>query len=1479
MNIPLELIDGFASGKAIIFLGPDLQKMAGLPCWAELKDQLGSTLGIPDEKRPQMIAQFYEYEYGKNALRTRVRDFFDASGKYPSDLHNVLVNLPASMIIAASIHDSLLEEALRNVNRKYYTIITDTDIHFWEEDRLQLVYLHGRLDRPESLVITRDEYHQYFNNHEKLANLLIDTLTKKTALFIGFEPNDERLLGILDYIRPHEDPLRRNHYIIIFDAKKLEVKDLRQKGLMAIELTADNNKNQTILNWLQAFSIKLPRLNKDRIISPPVNENIYREWLRDFTGYIDIRGLAARGAVQAQRFPLLELYMQLHAHEVISLEGAETELQGGTRRIPLTDVVKKNRLTLLLGDPGAGKTTFLSYLARIMVDNTSFPLPLLTRAADIYDFHLTRSRDIGPSWHVLISFWIGQSTTHGWGFTDAWLQGKLKSGQVLFLVDGLDELPSEEARIQIVEIIDSSVKEWSKCSWVVTSRPGVLQNISIPMDFRVSVIDTLSDKEIHTFISAWVNLLFYSNPNYGRTNSLQADQYERELLNTIRLRRDVNLLARNPVMLTSIILVHWNQPKLPEGKADLYEAVIDWLIRARYSMHSHKNKEFRENCYKTLALSMFLHQKGRLTRVGLRWAAEQIALNFDGSDKEDKIQQAQEFLEQDEIATGIIIRRGIGNISFWHTSFQEYLAACKIASMTDSGRKSWWSIIKKHLFSADWREVLRFFPAILHRLGDDRIDLLVNLVLNSRKDKSLAETAKVVGFLGFVLQDIFIYNYSVYRVSKYLEARDQVMQIFTPAEITLDLQTRYDAAVALGRGGDPRLFNQEKNWVRIPGGVACLGSQNKDILHSNYDEFSEQNEQPVHQVFSASFEIGKYPLTVQEFALFVEDGGYQDQFLWDPDGWEWRQQRQILSPNRWDEQLSYPNCPVVYVSLYEAQAYCNWLSRRDDEMIYRLPTEAEWEYVIRRGQSHYMRYIFGNMPPQDLGDKIHNDYSGLRHLAPIGLFPLDITHDGVIDMNGNIWEWVQNYGVDKYTSDLKQANHIEALDSKYRYRRGGGWHDQARAHRSAYRDCVLSVNRYDDTGFRVLRIHRPILIKGTLPIKTYPATLADIYAKYTDRVCSQAEADQELKSYASIFSSDINTRMIEKLFPKKMSERNAPIDRSLPIMDKVPQSKFEYNLLYQDTRIKLAVEEKLSAGSTANQYYQNAQNLMEVVAVLLSTEVNQSRQLWRDLADNDLDALIYMVLDCYDLARVDRLLITGYEANDRAMKGFQSSKSLDLNRLIEYEVFSGTVWWHSQGDSLEEQFTPMGKLEFDDRNQFLKETLSKECHMVFMFGDNGELVWDLALIQRLISQNPKLKVTGVVSSRVVANNANESTLKKCLEYPIFHDLSHSTRFSLFLEESSRSAIEPLFCSNKLQEVLRSADIAFIKGIAQFETMQKLPLTSYYAFVVHSADSQICTGLKKGSGVFVRLPKGKEAFHYLQETLRDIYPRLSRHAWD
>ena len=160
------------------------------------------------------------------------------------------------------------------------------------------------------------------------------------------------------------------------------------------------------------------------------------------------------------------------------------------------------------------------------------------------------------------------------------------------------------------------------------------------------------------------------------------------------------------------------------------------------------------------------------------------------------------------------------------------------------------------------------------------------------------------------------------------------------------------------------------------------------------------------------------------------------------------------------------NNPAVYVSWEDAQAFIRALNRMEGKDKYRLPTEAEWEYVCRAGsttsfcfgvsKSQLKYYAWYDENAWDVGDKYAHRVGTKKPNAW-----------GVYDMHGNVWEWCQDwYG--NYPSGSVTDPQGLSSDSR-RVGRGGSWHFPARRCQSAYRYDYSSGHRVSYLGFRLAR--------------------------------------------------------------------------------------------------------------------------------------------------------------------------------------------------------------------------------------------------------------------------------------------------------------------------------------------------------------------------------------------------------------------------
>ena len=219
--------------------------------------------------------------------------------------------------------------------------------------------------------------------------------------------------------------------------------------------------------------------------------------------------------------------------------------------------------------------------------------------------------------------------------------------------------------------------------------------------------------------------------------------------------------------------------------------------------------------------------------------------------------------------------------------------------------------------------------------------------------------------------------------------------------------------------------------ITVEGGTFTMGDTEAE---------GGSDEQPTHEVTLKTFKIAKTQTTVAQYRAYCNAAGIK---MPDPPSWGWTD-----------------NLPIVNVSWNDAVAYCDWLSDKTGNM-YRLPTEAEWEYAARGGKlSKGYKYSGGQSMP-GVGWFAENSNSQTQAVAQKR--PNEL---GLYDMSGNVWEWCKDwYGA--YTAN-PQTNPKGAATGSRRVLRGGGWYYTAANCRVAYRNSLTPDYRFYDNGFRVV---------------------------------------------------------------------------------------------------------------------------------------------------------------------------------------------------------------------------------------------------------------------------------------------------------------------------------------------------------------------------------------------------------------------------
>lgn len=265
----------------------------------------------------------------------------------------------------------------------------------------------------------------------------------------------------------------------------------------------------------------------------------------------------------------------------------------------------------------------------------------------------------------------------------------------------------------------------------------------------------------------------------------------------------------------------------------------------------------------------------------------------------------------------------------------------------------------------------------------------------------------------------------------------------------------------------------------IPGGTFLMGSPPTEKERG-------ADEGPRHPVTVTSFWMGKCEVTWDEFDLFTKEVGLPNKdalralLKQTPDA--------ITGPTPpyVDETYGHgrKGHPVICMTHHCAMEYCRWLSKKTGK-VYRLPTEAEWEYAARAGTK--TAYFFGD-DPKDLGD-----YAWIEANSDEGTHPVGSKKPnpwGLHDICGNVTEWcLDHYNKEHYATFAldKPALGPVVLPTEKRFShvvRGGSWPDKADRCRSAARrgsdktwlkrdpqrpQSIFWLTEIDFVGFRVVR--------------------------------------------------------------------------------------------------------------------------------------------------------------------------------------------------------------------------------------------------------------------------------------------------------------------------------------------------------------------------------------------------------------------------
>lgn len=860
-------------------------------------------------------------------------------------------------------------------------------------------------------------------------------------------------------------------------------------------------------------SIGRERLNKEEIARRVTG---YLSWLRDRTQSIELRGIERAGGAPVVVLPLETAYVPLRAkslsrvHEqyeathafsrlrakFLHPELSDDELEDFLSEVQLNEVLNLGKRLVIVGGPGSGKTTVLLHIAwaiassllsneaepvrsrlGLKLEPSEMPLPIFVPLASFARFRRNHPSHTPPNERTLAYFISHHLISRQADLclpSDFFVQLIENGRDVILLLDGLDEVANEDERAEVRQSVEDLVSGRADIRVVITCRTIAYRagRTALGADFQEITVQPLDrDQHIAPMVRQAYSCIFPSDPiiRNDRIRDLLGgiDTLEKE--RSKRLGRNAETLVNSPLMVRLLLIVHVNNRKLPDERADLFDKAINALLQVDYGREERDIRDLSTDwkIFREMAqhLAFHLHQQGRdqgreIDEVNLKIVLRQ----------EPEFQPHIEAFLSHARHRGSVLEERNGVYRFIHLAFQEFLVARYLREVIGSaGRDAILEALNGRLLDPWWREpVLLFVSYLANSTAKPARDFLVALANAGSSQTERFSAVELAGIAALEWRESgeAVQAHCAHRIVDLLNEADTV-----PLSHPI---LRARVGDVLGKLGDPRFDPQQfylpadnlLGFVRIPANPEFIIGTNKadakqvaTVIGGRVPE-EEIND---HRTPTSEFFINQYLVTVAQFKAFVRDTGFK-----------------ISNTDAFHDLDSRP---VRWVNWFEAMAYCKWLNCvlghlpafdhneigrlvRQEGWYIALPNELEWETAARGGRLGTI-FPWGNDPEPNLANCAATRISDT---SVVGVFPAN--EFGLRDMIGNVWEWTcSSWGLAyPYEQECIAPTYPEADgdgDIK-RIVRGGSWSAETGVARCAYRGKSPSRFRGDYFGFRVV---------------------------------------------------------------------------------------------------------------------------------------------------------------------------------------------------------------------------------------------------------------------------------------------------------------------------------------------------------------------------------------------------------------------------
>lgn len=526
---------------------------------------------------------------------------------------------------------------------------------------------------------------------------------------------------------------------VTLDARMLERSDqskfvsYQKSGHYVMRCKKDTNNDFSII-LDKSFSKDTNNNKKILENNKQIVKSKYFNYLANELGIIQFDGIPTDKNTGSAKVDLENIFVPLEFSYIPKENEKHTK-----ESFTIGKILEMNKRVALLAKPGGGKSTLIRRIAlayafndrKIRVDD-DLPdrdwFPIYIRCRDLGENVQSSIKD--NIYAIINRAELSQYKNEFIELIDEYVE----KNKILLLIDGLDEISNEQHRIKFVNQLYTFVNEYSKVHIILTSRETGFRIVAEKLSqyCKQYAISDLSKNKIRELSKKWHEAFL--------DNMTQANEDANSVCSIIFQDPRIIALARNPLLLTTLLFVKRWLGYLPTKKCQLYQEMIKLLLVSWNTVaHIKMDLDEAEPQLAFIAYEMTKRGKQTIQKTELLKCIEEARKFLPGLLGYTRV-SPKEFIDQVEERSSILIRQGfekdekgdtVPYYEFSHLSFQEYLTAKAIAegwiSQKKQGKSIYMSILEEHLTENQWREVIPLTAVLLKQQVEPAMEYLIKI--------------------------------------------------------------------------------------------------------------------------------------------------------------------------------------------------------------------------------------------------------------------------------------------------------------------------------------------------------------------------------------------------------------------------------------------------------------------------------------------------------------------------------------------------------------------------------------------------------------------------------------------------------------------------------------------------------------------------------------------------------------------------------